>query len=98
MMESIQQEFIDKFYWSTGPCCAGCDHWRSLNSLLGECRKSPPAPGVERAGSLGIESCSALIPAGHVLTKRDHKCGAFEDTFDWSILPLSYRRRVGELA
>lgn len=30
-----------------------------------------------------------------VPTTRDHACGEFRDSFDWSTLPLAYQRSVG---
>jgi hypothetical protein len=44
---------------------------------------------------LGIEGCSMPFRAGHVITPREHVCGEFRDEFDWSTLPLPYRKRVG---
>lgn len=93
---SARQEFIDAFYFKHGPCCAGCDWWCSVNSIAGECRKSKPVPAADRYAMLGMQGCSAPMPAGHVLTPRDHYCGDFKDDFDWSSLPLPYRLRVGE--
>jgi hypothetical protein len=43
---------------------------------------------------LGIRS-SHKFDAGHVVTKRGHHCGEFKDDFDWTTLPLPYRKRVG---
>ena len=93
--ESETQELLDSFYFKNGPCCAGCDFWRHLNSLVGECIKSPPVSGDDRMAGLGITGCSRLIGAGHVVTRRDHWCRTFEDKFDWSSLPLAYLRRIG---
>jgi len=78
------QQTVDQFYRTFGPCCAGCDWWRCHNSAVGDCIKSAPVAGAERAGMLGIESCSAVVPAGHILTPRDHVCGEFVDTHDWN--------------
>lgn len=89
------QEFIDRFYFQHGPCCAGCDWWHSINSLAGECWRSAPVSGAERIAMLGISGTSMPLPAGHVLTRRDHICGDFKDEFDWSSLPIAYRKRVG---
>lgn len=93
-----RQESCDAFYWRHRPCCAGCDHWRSINSLAGECTKSAPVSGRERGDMLGIEGCSQRIPAGHIVTRRDYRCGDFQDEFDWSSLPLEYRARIGAVA
>ena len=90
-----RQECLDAFYFRHGPCCAGCDWWRHLNSVVGECHKSAPVSGDERLASLGIDRCSFIPPAGHVLTERGHHCGDFRDSFDWSSLPLPYRKRIG---
>ena len=89
------QESVDRFYWSHGPCCAGCDWWRHFNSAAGECLKSPPVSGDERWGIIGLTGHSLPIGAGHILTPREHRCGAFADTFDWTSLPLAYQKRVG---
>lgn len=91
----VQQEFIDRFYFEHGPCCAGCDWWCSLNSLVGECRAAKIVSGDERADMLGIEESSLRIPAGHPLTNRDHHCGSFKDDFDWSSLTAAYLKRIG---
>lgn len=78
------QQSVDKFYLNHGPCCAGCDWWRYFNGAAGECIKSAPVSGSERIAMLGIESPSSEPGAGHVMTKRDHWCGEFIDTHDWS--------------
>jgi hypothetical protein len=93
-MESAQ-EFLDRHYWKNGPCCAGCDWWRSLSSRAGECLRSAPVSGSERWAMLGIEALSLDAGAGHVATKREHVCGEFKDDFDWSSLSLAYRKKVG---
>lgn len=91
-----RQAILDAFYWQNGPCCAGCDWWRSLNALAGECTRSAPAPAVERGAMIGIsDGCSLSIGAGHTLTTREHRCGEFADAFDWSALPPHYLRRIG---
>lgn len=95
-MGSERQELLDTFYHQNGPCCAGCDWWRSLNSRAGECRRSTMIPGADRPASLGFEGVSFAIGAGHAMTLREHVCGEFKDEFDWSSLPLPYRRRVGD--
>jgi hypothetical protein len=92
-----RQEFLDRFYFERGPCCAGCDWWRSLNSIAGECTRSAPVKPKERYAMLGIQGSSILPTAGHVLTKRDHFCGDFKDEFDWTSLPVPYRKRIGQL-
>ena len=93
-MSDDRQEILDRFYHQNGPCCAGCDWWNHHNSLAGECRKSAPVSGRERLDMLGIYSSSAPIGAGHPLTRREHRCGDFKDSFDWSSLPLAYLKRV----
>ena len=95
MSEAAWQEFVDRFYWSNGPCCAGCDWWRSICSSAGECTRSAPVSGDERMSMLGIYSSSHNVGAGHVITDRGHRCGEFKDEFDWSSLPLPYRKRIG---
>jgi hypothetical protein len=93
-MTDLRQESLDTFYWRNGPCCAGCDWWRSISALIGDCTRSAPVSGHERTSMLGIRS-SHKFDAGHVVTKRGHHCGEFKDDFDWTTLPLPYRKRVG---
>lgn len=98
-MTATWQENVDRFYFGLGrPCCAGCDWWRSLSPLVGDCTKSKLVGGVERWDALGIDRCSLRLPAGHVITKRDYVCGNFKDDFDWSSLPLPYRKHIGALS
>lgn len=78
------QQIIDAYYQQHGPCCAGCDWWRAHNAVAGQCIKSAPVSGDERAAMLGMEGCSLDPGAGHVFTPRDHWCGEFVDTYDWS--------------
>ena len=95
---SDRQERLDRFYFAHGPCCAGCDWWRHHNSRIGECRKSAPVDGKARWEMLGITQISARkLPPGHIMTAHDHVCGQFKDDFDWSSLPLAYRKRVGAI-
>jgi hypothetical protein len=89
------QAILDRFFTQNGPCCAGCDWWHHHNSLAGECHRSAPVPGDQRAAMLGISYASISLGAGHVLTQRDHHCGEFVDTFDWSTLPAHYLRGIG---
>lgn len=91
------QESVDTFYFRTGKCCAGCDWWRSLSPLIGNCTRSRIVSGKERADMLGLEHCSLRIKAGHAVTRRDYVCGEFKDEFDWTTLPLPYRKRIGQL-
>lgn len=78
------QRYVDAYYKQHGPCCAGCDWWRFNNSVVGECTKSPPVSADEAARFIGMNSCSIKGSAGHVMTKRDHICGDFIDTYDWN--------------
>ena len=89
------QEFLDRFYFAHGPCCAGCDWWESMSSKVGNCTKSAPVDGATRWAMLGIENCSMKPLSGHIVTPHDHACGDFKDEFDWSSLPLPYRKRIG---
>ncbi|GEP11703.1 hypothetical protein MMMDOFMJ_1706 [Methylobacterium gnaphalii] len=91
-----RQASLDTYYFARGPCCAGCDWWRAHNSRAGECHRTRMVAGVDRSAPLGIEGASLRIGAGHVMTPRDHVCGEFRDEFDWSSLPLPYRKRVGD--
>jgi hypothetical protein len=90
-----RQESLDRFYFENGRCCAGCDWWQSLSSLVGNCTRSAPVGGRARWDMLGIESSSIKPPAGHIVTQREHTCGDFKDEFDWTTLPLPYRKRIG---
>ena len=95
-MADPRQEIIDRFYWSHGaPCCAGCDWWRHMTSMTGDCLRSAPVSERERWAMLGVTGSSMATGAGHVVTQRDHCCGGFRDSFDWSSLPPAYQRRVG---
>lgn len=89
------QEWLDKFYFEHGPCCAGCDWWRGLSSQAGECTKSAPVGAEQRYAMLGMHGCSMKLDAGHVLTPCSHVCGDFKDEFDWSSLPLAYLVKIG---
>ena len=93
----MTQEAIDRFYWRNGACCAGCDYWRSINSVAGECLKSAPVSGEGRADMLGIDKSSLRVSAGHALTPRGHVCGDFVDDFDWPSLPVAYLARIGAM-
>lgn len=92
---SATSALLDKFYFKTGPCCAGCDYWRYHNALYGECVRSPKVSAADSMASLGISSISGNLGAGHVITRRDEWCGEFKDEFDWQSLPLIYRKRIG---
>ena len=92
---SERQEILDTFYFTNGKCCAGCDWWRSLSSLVGECIQSPPVSGDERLDMLGVLSSSMRWLSGHVVTGREHVCGEFKDAFDWQSLPVPYLKRIG---
>lgn len=90
------QEAVDRFYWTHGlPCCAGCDWWQHMNSAYGDCTQSAPVSEADRWAMTGITNSSLRTGAGHVVTPRDHRCGQFEDTFNWPSLPPAYLRRVG---
>lgn len=77
------QRAVDRFYHQYGKCCAGCDHWRWLNSSVGECTRTAPVSGEERMKMLGMRSLSQPAEPGHIVTRRDHVCGEFVDTYDW---------------
>ena len=76
---SRKQAIIDEFYKQHGPCCAGCDWWFWLNTVVGECRKSAPVSGSERFAMIGSTGSSLPLEAGHVMTWRNHVCGEFSD-------------------
>jgi len=89
------QEMCDKFYWSHGRCCAGCDHWSSDGGWIGICTSAPPVSGHQVMSSLGIEWSTYTPPPGQPFTERDHVCGAFKDDFDWTTLEPEYLKRIG---
>jgi hypothetical protein len=95
MNRDTRQEILDTFFWKNGPCCAGCDWWRSVNSVVGECRRSAPSSAGNRFAMIGIQGASMDPGAGFVMTMREQHCGEFLDTFKWSSLPASYLRRIG---
>lgn len=71
---------IAKFYESNGPCCAGCDHWRFYNSVVGDCTRTAPVSGPARVDMLGIVGPSIRIQSGYIMTPRAHVFGEFVDT------------------
>lgn len=99
-----QQEAADAFYWRTGKCCAGCDHWEIIAFSgtyggAGECTRNPLVPFDQRFRMAGfstptIRKAEHRKP-GHPMTPPDHRCGEFADTFDWSSLDPVYLRRIG---
>lgn len=91
------QAAVDRFYWSHGPCCSGCDWWAHLTSRMGECRRHAPSmSSADRWASVGMSVVfDAPAEPGHPVTPRDYHCGDFKDEFDWSSLPLPYRKSVG---
>lgn len=89
-------EVIDRFYVDNGKCCAGCDWWRYVNSVAGECIRNAPVSGESRFALLGCGSPSTLPMTGHIMTRRDHVCGDFKDEFDWSTLPAAYLKKIGK--
>lgn len=94
-MANPTQEFLDRFYWQNGSCCAGCDWWHSISPKKGECHRAPIVSGNDRMLAMDITSCSLPFGSGHPITDLDHVCGEFKDEFDWSSLPPSYRSSVG---
>jgi hypothetical protein len=89
------RQSLDTFYFTNGPCCAGCDWWSALNSVAGECMKSAPMSGRDRLVMAGMEKCTLMIGGGHAVTVRGHHCGEFKDDFDWSSLPITYLKAIG---
>lgn len=90
-----RQTILDSFYMSHGACCAGCDWWRHMSGLVGECTRTAPVSGADRAAMLGMEGSSLPIGSGHILTRREHRCGEFQDAFNWQSLPPAYLRQIG---
>lgn len=77
------QFLVDAFYKQNGNCCAGCDHWRFHNHLVGECTKSQLMPATTALEGMGIFNHTGAKGTSHALTKRDYVCGNFIDSFDW---------------
>lgn len=73
------QKIVDSFADKHGDCCAACDWWRWHNSVVGECIKTVPVSGAERFAMLGMHGSSLPAESGHIMTRRDHVCGAFEN-------------------
>lgn len=78
-----RQELIDRFYLQHGKCCAGCDHWRWHNIVIGDCTRSAPVSGKERCSMIDLQGISLPVGAGHIITPRDHVCGEFADSHEW---------------
>lgn len=95
--ERWYQKRCDAFFWKKGRCCAGCDHWSSDAADIGECMSAPPVSGAEVLRSLGISWSSYTTTPGQPFTSRDHVCGAFQDTFDWTTLEADYLASIGAL-
>ncbi len=91
-----RQNIIDHFYIENGDCCAGCDWWRHINSVIGECIKSSPVSGPERSSIFGLLSNPCLNESGHPLTRRDHYCGDFKDSYDWDDLTAKRIKNANE--
>lgn len=79
--QKTTQAYVDAFYKKNGPCCAGCDWWRWLNSVVGECTRYAPNPAHNAAEGLGMHAPTIQCSAN--LTKRDHICGEFKDEYPW---------------
>lgn len=94
----LESRILDTFYTQHGPCCAGCDWWGSINSVIGECTRSAPVSGHQRWSMMSVFAPAYTPAAGHIVTPRQHFCGEFKDGFDWSTLPLVYLRRIGRKA
>lgn len=67
-----RQRNIDAFYREHGPCCAGCDWWRHMNSLVGECLQSKIVGGSERSAMIGMVSASLNPGAGQTTIASSH--------------------------
>lgn len=93
--ERWYQKRCDEFFWKNSRCCAGCDHWNSGQGDIGECLSAPPVSGEQVLKSLGIIWASYVPPPGQPFTRREHVCGAFQDTFDWESLGEEYLTSIG---
>lgn len=72
------QRHVDAYADKFGPCCAGCDFWRWINTAVGECVRHAPDPSHDAAAGLGLHGVS-LGKSSTMLTKRDQWCGDFSD-------------------
>lgn len=79
MRPDDRQGHVDAFYAKHGPCCAGCDFWRWINTGVGECVRLPPNQSHDAASGLGMHGVSLPVSSSN-LTRRDHLCGEFKDT------------------
>lgn len=93
--ERQYQKRCDEFFWRNGPCCAGCDHWSSEAGDIGECYSAAPVSGIDVLKSLDIDWCSYIPPPGQPYTRREYRCGEFQDTFDWPSLGEVYLKSIG---
>lgn len=91
------QEQCDRLYWTTGKCCAGCDHWRSDMGMTGQCAAAGIMSGAEVIRSLGWQFCSYTPPPGLPFSDATFSCGKFSDAFDWSTLEPEYLARIGAM-
>lgn len=89
------QKKCDQLYWDIGPCCAGCDHWRSGAGMIGRCSASGIVSGADVQASMGMDFCSRQIPPGFPQTKAEDVCGKFKDEFDWLTLDKEYLVDIG---
>ena len=84
--EIKEDNMISAFYSENGPCCAGCDHWRYFNCVLGECSRSNLMGSKDRISLLGYKLYTGPdVEAGHALTRRDYHCENFIDSDDTTI-------------
>ena len=91
------QAHCDRAYWTIGKCCAGCDHWQSNSANTGRCSAAGIMSGADVLLSIGVSFSSYMPEPGFPFTSYDHKCGLFEDCFDWSTLPDDYLKSIGAM-
>jgi len=96
--ERWHQELMDRYYWSHGPCCAGCDHWSSEGGYNGKCAAAGVMSGSDVLRSLGITFSTFIVEPGFPFTRHDFYCGKFRDDFDWASLPMEYLDAIGALS
>lgn len=92
------QAWCDSMYADIGPCCAGCDWWRSAYFQAGECTRSAPVSGNSERWYLVMGEVTFFdLPetSGHIMTPPQYRCGEFKDTFDWQTLDTRYLKRIG---
>lgn len=96
--ELRHQARCDRLYWTTGQCCAGCDHWEWYGGKWGTCSAAGIVSGADVLRSSGIEWSSYIPAPGFPHSRETFWCGKFQDTFDWDTLGEPYLESIGAMA